>query len=94
MRRIRWAFRARRDFTRITDYFALRAPDYPERLLDKIEALALLLAEQAGLGAPAEGTAYHKLLIQGTDYILPYKATRCEIVIARVRHAREDWRPL
>ncbi len=94
MRRIRWAFQARRDFIRITDYFALKAPDYPEKLLDRIDALALLLAEQPGLGPLAKGTPYHKLLIRGTDYILLYKATRREIIVARVRHAKEDWRPL
>lgn len=94
MRRVRWAFRARRDFIRITDHFLFRAPHYPDVLLDRIEALAGLLAEQPGLGELIEGKPYHKMLVSGTDYILFYRATRRELVIARVRHAKEDWRPL
>ncbi len=93
MRRVRWAFRARRDFIRITDYYSSVAPSYPDALLDKIDGIALSLSEQPGRGPQVEGTPYHKLLLQGTDYILLYKATRRELIIARVRHAKEDWRP-
>jgi plasmid stabilization system protein ParE len=79
---------------RITDYFVPKAPDYAYKLLDRIELLALLLADQPGLGAPVAGTPYRKLVIPRTDYILLYKATRHEIIVARVRHTKEDWRPL
>ena len=93
MRRVRWAFRARRDFIQITDYYVTRATHYPDELLDRIDELALRLAEKPGLGPPEPNTPYHKILVRGTSYILLYKLTRRELVIARVVHAKKDWRP-
>lgn len=94
MRRIRWASQALRDIIRITDYFASREPDYPLRLLDKVHRIALLLAEQPSLGARLASTPYRKMRVQGTNYLLLFRATGTELTIARVRHAKEDWRPL
>jgi plasmid stabilization system protein ParE len=39
MRRVRWAFRARRDFIQITDYYVARATHYPDELLDRSMSL-------------------------------------------------------
>jgi plasmid stabilization system protein ParE len=91
---VRWAFRARRDFIHIADYFASRAPDYPPRLVDRIDEVAQLLAERPELGAHVSGTPYRKFRVHGTVYILLYKAARRELIVARVHHAKEDWRPL
>jgi len=93
MRRVRWAFRARRDFVRITDYHAGVAPHLPAELLYRIDELLRLLADQPGIGPHEPGTPYRKMLVGTTGYILLYKAGRRELVVARVRHGKEDWRP-
>jgi len=93
MRRVRWAFRARSDFVRITDYHAAVAPHLPAELLDRIDEFLRLLVDQPGLGTNEPGTSYRKMLAGTTGYVLLYKAGRRELVVARVRHGKEDWRP-
>jgi plasmid stabilization system protein ParE len=92
VRRVRWAEQARTDFIGITDHYAAAAPDFPLKLLDRIDSLATLIAAHPGLGESIGGAGFRKMRVRGTRYILLYRATRDAIEIARVFHAAQDWR--
>lgn len=92
MRRVRWVEQAQADLVRITDYYAAAAPDFTESLLDRIEALAGLLASYPEIGAALSGTGVRKVSVRGTRYLLFYRVTPDAIEILRVYHARQDWR--
>lgn len=92
MRRVRWAEQARTDFIGITDHYASAAPDFPSKLLDRIDLLVTLLAAHPDLGASIGDSGFRKMRVRGTRYILLYRATRGAIEIARVFHAAQDWR--
>jgi plasmid stabilization system protein ParE len=91
VRRVRWAEQAQADFVRITMHCAVLAPDFPERLFDRIEALAAMLALYPDIRARLEGSEARKISVRGTRYILFYRATRDVVEILRVHHARH-WR--
>lgn len=92
MRRVRWAEQARTDFIGITDYYASVAPDFPLKLLDRIDRLAAMLAVHPGMGAPVGDAGFRKMHVRGTRYSLFYHTSRDVIEIARVFHAAQDWR--
>lgn len=92
MRRIRWTAQARRDFIRIADDYARVAPEFPLRLLKRIDALAELLAGEPGIGPELKGRKDRKFRIKGSDYILIHRASRSELGILRVQHGRKNWR--
>jgi plasmid stabilization system protein ParE len=89
---VRWAEQARTDFIGITDHYASTAPDFPLKLLDRIDQLARLLAAHPGLGASIGVAGFRKMRVRGTRYILLYRARRDAIEVARVFHAAQDWR--
>lgn len=92
MRRVRWAYSARRDFIRITDRYAAVAPDFPPRLLVKVEAIAKALLDWPDMGAPVRHSPHRKMLVHGTRYLIFYQPSPDGIEIIRVRHRAENWR--
>jgi toxin ParE1/3/4 len=91
---IRWADQALKDLIRIYDFYASTAPHFAPDLLDRIDRLVPLLLTFPNLAAPIEGVPFRKMRIKGTDFILFYRQTDDGIEIARLFHARQDWRGL
>jgi plasmid stabilization system protein ParE len=92
VRRVRWAEQARTDFIGITDHYAFTAPDFPLKLLGRIDQLARLLAIHPGLGASIGVAEFRKMHVRGTRCLLIYRARPDAIEIARVFHEAQDWR--
>ena len=53
-----------------------------------------LLLAFPNIAASIEGVPFRKIRIKGTDFILFYRPTDDGIEIARLFHARQDWRGL
>lgn len=92
MKGIRWAQQALTDLERIHDHYAETAPHFPPALLERIDRLARVLLVFPNLAPAVGGTAIRKIRIGGTNFILFYQPTQDGIVIARLFHAKQDWR--
>jgi toxin ParE1/3/4 len=91
---VQWADQALTDLIRIYDFYDPIAPDFPPTLLERIDRLARLLLAFPEIAPPIEGTPFRKLRIRGTDFILFYRPVEDGVEIARLFHARQDWRIL
>jgi plasmid stabilization system protein ParE len=94
VRRAHWANQALTDYLGIVDFYASTAPHFPPALLDRIDRLAARLVVYPHSAAPIEGTPFRRIRIRGTNFILFYLPTEEGIEIARLFHARQDWRGL
>lgn len=94
MRGVRWADQALKDLVRIYDFYGSSAPHFPPALLDRIDRLVPLLLAFPNIAAPIEGVSFRKIRIKGTDFVLFYRPIDEGIEIARLFHARQDWRGL
>jgi len=95
MKRVTWAAAATNDLTAIKVYLA---ENYGSTFADKHVA-ALVLAAHWLLDYPAAGSLIgvgksRKWRPRGVRHILIYKPVSGGIHVLRVRHERNDWRPV
>jgi toxin ParE1/3/4 len=82
---------ARLDLVNIVRYIAEDNLDAALRLRDAIRRQIALLAETPEMGRRGRVRGTRELVIAGTPYIVPYMATKNEVVILRVFHGARDW---
>jgi plasmid stabilization system protein ParE len=93
VRGVRWADQALKDLIRVYEFYASTAPHFPAALLDRIDRLAQLLLAFPNIAALSGDVPFRKIRITGTNFILFYRPTEEGIEIARLFHARQNWRP-
>ena len=84
--RVRYSLLAVRQLDQIFSYIAKDSPKGGGRMVERITAVAELLADQPRMG---RATNRHDLYVQpvsGTPYIIYYKILRDDVRIVRVRH--------
>jgi toxin ParE1/3/4 len=91
MANLTWAPRARRDIVAFWNYYARRNPDAADRLLDEIERVARLLADN-----PMMGVARNELgpgvrtFVAARIFVMAYRVLDDGVdVLAVVHHARD-----
>ena len=94
MRRIIWSGPAQRDLLAIASYFDQIAPDLGSTMLERIERAPLPLLDFPDLGEVMARRNTRKWVVRKTPFLLIYGVAAEDIEIKRVRHEREDWRPL
>lgn len=67
---------------------------WAEQALTDLERLVVVLVSFPNIASLIEGMPIRKMRITGTNFILFYRATGDGIEIARLFHARQDWRSL
>ena len=96
MPRLTWAPRARQDIIAIWDYSATRNSDAAYRLLDEIERIARLLADNAMLGAARNELGPGvRTFVAARIFVVAYRVLEDGVdVLAVVHHARDVRRAL
>ena len=93
MRQAKWTPEAKQDLARIDDYHRARDPGYADLLGTQILATARFVAEQPE-GGKEVGVRLRKKNVTRSSYLLMYRILPQRVEILRVRHNKEDWRPL
>lgn len=96
MSTLTWAPRARQDLIAIWNYYAARNPDAADRLLDEIERVARLLAENPTMGVGRnELGAGVRTFVAARIFVVAYRVLEDGVdVLAVVHHARDVRRVL
>lgn len=93
MKRAFWTPDAKRDLSRIDDYFAESDHEFADRVGRLAIDTARFLAENQYVGPVIEPGSSRKWPVRKTPYLLIYRPVRGGVEILRVRHAHEDWKP-
>jgi toxin ParE1/3/4 len=91
--KVNWSPTADRNADAIWEYIAQDDVDAADRILDTFHVAASRLERFPLMGRSGRTRGTRELIIPGTPYILIYRASRAEIEIARVIHAKRDWPP-
>lgn len=96
MSTLTWAPRARQDLVAIWGYYATLNPDAADRLLDEIERIARLLAENPMMGVGRnELGAGVRTFVAARIFVVAYRVLKDGVdVLAVVHHARDVRRVL
>lgn len=92
MKRLVWSGAARADIDGIFDYFAGTDPRVGLLLVDRIEAAAESLTRH-DTGRPGRITGTREKSVLKTRHILVYEVHPDAIIVFRVVHTSQDWRP-
>jgi plasmid stabilization system protein ParE len=92
MRRLIWSFASRRDLIAIEEFIGADSPSAALRMIGAIRERAEQLRRFPASG-PSLGGEIRSLTVRGTPFLVIYRINDGRIEIARIRHAREDWRP-
>ena len=82
------------DVASIADYIAADNLDAAVRMIDRFTEAFELLAAQPSLGEVCRGRLQHVRRFSVGNYLIVYRMSDDEIVIARVLHGARDWEGL
>jgi addiction module RelE/StbE family toxin len=88
---VRWLDDALADVTGIYRYVAADDPRAAARVVERIQAAILLLAEMPRRGRPGRWPGTRELVVPRTSYIVPYRVAGDHIEILRVFHGARRW---
>lgn len=86
-----WTEPARQDLRDIFSYITEENPHVAKRLLAKIRGRAVLLQNNPDLGRADRVDGTRELVLNGTQYILPYRVKDNQIQILAVFHGARLW---
>ncbi|WP_338426470.1 type II toxin-antitoxin system RelE/ParE family toxin [Sphingopyxis kveilinensis] len=89
-----WTTSARIDLARIDDYYCGLDLEFANRIARNAVAAAHFLVENPFAGPIVTGTSYRKWRVENSPFLLFYRIEKAAVRIVRVRHVREDWRPM
>ena len=92
MKRIIWSRPAQNDLAHIDQFLAEFDPAYAALVGRQAFKTAIWLAENPRIAPFVEDAEIRKWRVPTTPYLLLYYEAPDGITIARVRHARENWR--
>jgi plasmid stabilization system protein ParE len=92
VRKLVWTSAARADIDGIQDYFEQTDPRVGLLLMDRIEAAAGTLARH-DTGRPGRIAGTREKSVAKTRHILVYEVHPDAIMVFRVVHTSQDWRP-
>lgn len=94
MSRVFWTPDALVDLARIDAFYADIDADYADRIGDAAVSAADNLAESPLIGTVVEGMDASKWRVPKTPYILFERIEGPTLEILRIRHDRENWKPI
>ena len=86
-----WSPRARQDLIEIFDHIADRDMAAADTVMERLEAVALFLAEHPRIGRPGRVFGTRELVISGLPYVLPYRVAADRVEIIRALHSARSW---
>jgi len=89
--KIVWTRLALADLDEIEVFVAADSPGAASRLILDIRSATDLLARHPGAGRPGRVEGTRELVVDGTPYIVPYRAREGRIEVLRVFHAARRW---
>jgi plasmid stabilization system protein ParE len=94
MKRCQWSHSATRDLQAIRTYLADFAEELADHQVDQLVLAGRWLADHPNAGAALGFGAWRKWRPRGTRQVLIYVPDEDGVTILRVRHERNDWRPV
>ena len=94
MKTAEWTLDAQADLASIDQFYFDLSPDFADRVGDAALAAAVFFHERPHAGAPLGFGSLRKWRVRATPHLLIYRLVPAGIQIVRVRHVREDWRPV
>lgn len=89
--KIVWTRRSIRNLDDISDYIASRSPKGADRPLREMRERVSILASFPEAGRPGRAPDTRELVIQGTTYIVVYRATPTMVSVLAVVHTSRRW---
>lgn len=84
---------ARRDLVAAFDYLAERSPKAALATRSAIRKAVLSLRKFPNRGRQGEMPGARELAVRGTSYVIVYSTSDSEVLVARIRHTRQDPAP-
>lgn len=90
-RTVRLTKPARRDLLRLEDFLAEKSPDAANRAMNALSGALLSLSEHAERGRPAQNPELRQInvLFGDSGYVIRYRIGLSDVVVTRIKHARE-----
>lgn len=88
---IRWTRLAIRDLNSAYDYIAEDNPSAAREVIERIEKSVAMLLRHPRLGRVGRVGETRELVVSGTPFVIPYRATGERIEILAVIHAAQRW---
>jgi plasmid stabilization system protein ParE len=88
-----WSLPSQRDIARIARQLGDIDKTLAGQMITKIRASSWRLREFPLPAPQIGGSRLRKLVVTGAPYVLVYEVIDERVIIARVRHAHEDWSP-
>lgn len=93
MRRVEWSAAALDDLREIASYFDREEPAMSQTIIDRIVSSTAWLLDNPQAGPAVGYRRWRKWRARKTSHLILYRADRSGISVARVVHARRDYRP-
>lgn len=90
---IRWSAHACRDLETIDSFYRHDDPSFADQVGREALSAARFLAANPFAGPRLDEADRRKWVVKGTPYILLYRPAGEDLLILRVQHNRQDWRP-
>lgn len=89
--RVRWLRTALRNLEDEAAYIAGDDSTAAARMVDRIRRAIDHLRDHPGIGRPGRVAGTRELVVQGTPYVIPYRARGDRVEILRVFHGARRW---
>jgi len=88
---VRWTVRAVRRLDQVGEYIARDDPGAAARVVTRIVAAVVALAEQPALGRVGRVTGTRELVFADIPYIVPYRVGPDAVEVLTVLHTAQRW---
>lgn len=88
---VRWTIRAARRLDQTGEYIARDDPGAAARVVTRIVAAVVALAEQPALGRVGRVTGTRELVFADIPYIVPYRVGPDAVEVLTVLHTAQRW---
>lgn len=89
--RISWTPHARSRLRAIATYVRKDNPEAAARLVSSIKARVAYLAIHPAMGRLGRSAGTRELVIDGTEYVVPYLVSDVGVQVLSVQHASQRW---
>ncbi|MFP6736761.1 MAG: type II toxin-antitoxin system RelE/ParE family toxin [Rhodospirillales bacterium] len=90
---IRWSETAIANLEQLHDYIADRNPDAAQAAAERIIAAVASLERFPYMGRVGRAPETRELVVPGTPFVIPYRATDDRVIILAVLRAEQNWPP-
>ena len=89
--RIRWTRGANQNLEQIQEYIAQDNPSAAIDVVFKIIKSVEILLDHPAIGRPGRVMDTRELVVNGTQYIVPYRIKKEYVEVLRVLHSARQW---